>query len=234
MAAEWETRWTELNELLAHLRELGPSVERQNPSPLWAHLQNFNALALSFIAVPSVYFRGFDRVLEDPNSASTSLSRWVLNVDRNRSAYTLACMYATAQCSALEGFLRAFSNDWLDEARLVKIQTLSRSARNGQTEALSHRLDGARNQLDAWLRPSGGGAFAEWVRILEHVFGITVVDCVRESVSDLVSLRHAVVHPDQLLTDDQLPRIDGAQFSAWGHACMWLALTISLTAIPED
>ncbi len=233
----WEARLDQVNAELATLVEKSEALKvKCRASPIWRHNQLFIEASASFSAVPLIYFAGFNAILGDTPgvNASDKLQRWVKSVNRHRSAHVIACMNASAQCSALEGFLRSMNSESTDQAVVDLVRSnFSRTTRAGKEEKLSKRLDGARNQLDMWLKPSGGGRFADWMRLVSLVFGCTVSPTVTEILDDLIMFRHAITHPEDLPDEPTIDSPDAARFVCWSLAAISTATTITHSLVEK-
>ncbi len=230
----WEQRHSDLNVLALQLQVADTLLRREVRSPLWAHLEGFSQAIRSHTSVALVYFAGFAAILQNAPGvdATPALKQWVQTVSRERSASTIAAMAATAGCSVLEGFLRALAIDAVDQNLVTRLSpTYQRRARSGQIERLSSNIVGARNQIDTWLKPSGGAAFTEWLNTLSAVFSCSIPPVISTVLEDMIMYRHDITHPRSLPRDGAIRSIDGARISCWGLAAIALAMTLTHSLI---
>ncbi len=180
----------------------------QPDSAFWKQHDAFSQTIMAYLSVTKIYFKGFDMIHSGKESADVSerVRDWVQRKGF-RSPHTIASMNAAAQCSTLEGFLRSLIPEWVDQRVAEHVRThyrrKSRSGK-GKPEELSKELDHARKQLDAWLKPSGGGAFADWVKLISLVFHCRFDSLTESVLEDMIAFRHEITHPTKLHTDNSI------------------------------
>lgn len=233
--ALWESRHALLNSIATPLIAEGNALKTQHAASLfWKHHQLFIEASSSYSSIALIYFVGFEAIFAGTPGVLVhdEVRSWTRRVSRSRSAYAIASMNASAQCSALEGFLRSTADDWVDQQVVDRVrEQYQRPARSGQPQELSRRLPAARNQLDAWLKPSGGVAFTEWARLVSLVFGCSLPPDLAPILEDLIGFRHTITHPESLPDDATLQGPDGARVSCWGLAAMMMASTITYSVV---
>lgn len=233
--ALWATRLAQINAIEAALITEGEALKAQHAaSPFWRHHQLFIEASANYSSIVLIYFAGFQAVFAGTPGVMVhdEVRNWTRRVNRSRSAYAISTMNASAQCSALEGFLRSTAGDWLDQPVVERVrEQYQRQTRSGGPQELSKSLPAARNQLDAWLKPTGGAAFTEWARLVSIVFGCSLPPELTPILEDLIGFRHMITHPSSLPDDVTLQRLDVARPSCWGLAAMVMASTITHSVV---
>lgn len=232
----WEGRLAELNRLaFPRENELNTLRATQPDTAFWKHHDAFTQTIVAYLSVMEIYFKGFDVIHSGKESADVSDALWDwVQKKGHRSPHTIASMNAAAQCSTLEGFLRALIPEWVDRRVAdhvrARYRRKSRSGK-GKPEELSKDLDHARKQLDVWLKPSGGGAFADWVKLVSIVFHCRFDPLTESVLEDMISFRHEITHPTKLHTDDSIDSPGPNRMICWSIAVTTMEYIITLSIV---
>lgn len=231
----WQKRYEELNKLgAARENEVNTLRATQPDAAFWKHHDAFTQTVMAYLHVTQTYLAGFSAIHRGADGVTESqlLRNWVKNVDIHRSGHTMASMSASAHCSTLEGFLRSLIPEWVDQRVVDHVRArYSRKSRSGKAEELSKKVDSAWKQLDAWLKPSGGGAFADWLKLVSLVFQCRFAPPTESVLEDMITFRHEITHPSGLLTDGRIDSPGPNRTTCWTLAVLAMQYTITLSIV---
>jgi len=237
-AALWGRRFEEMNSLANAITLEVDALKKEQPdSVFWKHQDSFRQTIFAYLSVTSTYFKGFDAIFRGVEGvkASDELRNWVRTVDRHRSVHTIASMNAAACCSSLEGFLRALIPEWVDQRVVDRVRaSYRRPTRSGAPEPLSSKPDSARKQLDTWLKPSGGAAFAEWLKLVSMAFQCKFTTPTEVVLEDMIRFRHTITHPTELLVDGAIDSPGAERLTCWQHATISMACTVTSSIVRAE
>ncbi|MBE0415656.1 MAG: hypothetical protein IBX36_03850 [Dehalococcoidia bacterium] len=178
--------------------ELSP---KQFDEPLRGIWNKYARIPTDISAVNLVYLAGFNGISDGTIKASETLSNWVRNIDRQRSANFIGGICASFLTAALEDFTKALAEYWF--ANCEDSENRIRSI------GIDHLTS---KDLKNWVSPTARSG--RWFQRIERLFGYRADPEAVAIIEDMLKSRTVATHEEIGSFDTPT----GERLKLWGLA----------------